>query len=305
VTIVRLASAHRRGVSFEHMYAEQMFDPHDSAESLEAGSMVAVAPPVEWQGSLFAVGEPGFDAEMAGVERIWLDATSWVDHGPRWFRGADAVFTDLAAGLRWHQRTVLMYDRLVREPRLTWWWSEGDHPSPPAVLDAARHGLSRRYAREFDSIGCNYYRSGADSVAWHADRIRFYQEDPLVAIVSLGSPRPFLLRPRGGGRSRSFLLGHGDLLVMGGACQHDWEHTVPKVASAGPRISVSYRHDTASPDGASRYERARHPSAGAHKRHTAATAPRHGPGSVDRGGAEQQWGAWPDTVGPETEGPPG
>jgi alkylated DNA repair dioxygenase AlkB len=284
------------------MYAEQTFDPVLSAEPVEAGSVVAVAPPVEWQGSLFAVGEPELGEDMAGVERLWLDATTWIDYGPRWFGGADELFAELAAGLRWHQRTVPMYDRLVREPRLTWWWSEGDDGRPPAVLDAARHVLSRWYTRRFDSIGCNYYRTGADSVAWHADRIRFYQEDPLVAIVSLGSPRPFLLRPRGGGRSRSFLLGHGDLLVMGGACQHDWEHTVPKVASAGPRISVSYRHDTAPPDAD---ERARHPSARAQNRHVAATAPRHGPSTVDRGGADQKWGAWPDTVGPETEGPPG
>ena len=158
-------------------------------------------------------------------------------------------------------------------------------------------------ADRFDSIGCNYYRTGADSVAWHADRIRFYQEDPIVAIVSVGAPRPFLLRPRGGGRSRSFLLGQGDLLVMGGACQHDWEHTVPKVASAGPRISITYRHDTAPPDGTSAAERARHPSARAHNRHLAATASRYATGSLERGGAEQR-GARPGTVGPQTEGPP-
>jgi alkylated DNA repair dioxygenase AlkB len=286
------------------MYVEQTFAQPGSAAPLEVGAVAANAPRVEWQGSLFAVGEPGFDAEMVEVERIWLDVTTWVDHGPRWFHGADVVFAELDAGLAWRQRTVPMYDRLVREPRLTWWWAEGDEERPLAVLDAARHALSRWYGRRFDSIGCNYYRNGADSVAWHADRIRFYQEDPLVAIVSLGSPRPFQLRPRGGGHSRSFLLGHGDLLVMGGACQHDWEHTVPKVASAGPRISVSYRHDTASPDGASVYQRFRHPSAGAHNRHLAATAPRYGPGTVSRGGAEQQRGAWPDTVGPQTEGPP-
>jgi alkylated DNA repair dioxygenase AlkB len=285
------------------MYVEQAFaSPRAPAGPVEAGSVVAIAPPMAWQGSLFAVGEPEFAEDMVGVERLWLDATTWVDHGPRWLRGADELFTELAAGLCWHQRTVPMYDRLVREPRLTWWWSEGDDGRPPTVLDAARHELSRWYGRRFDSIGCNYYRTGADSVAWHADRIRFHQEDPLVAIVSLGSPRPFLLRPRGGGRSRSFLLGHGDLLVMGGACQHDWEHTVPKVASAGPRISVSYRHDTASPDAD---ERARHPSARAQNRHVAATAPRYAPGTVDRGGADQERGARPDTVGPETEGPPG
>jgi alkylated DNA repair dioxygenase AlkB len=50
------------------------------------------------------------------------------------------------------------------------------------------------------------------------------------------------LRPRGGGRALSFDLGRGDLFVMGGACQHDWEHAVPKVRHAEPRISITFRH---------------------------------------------------------------
>ena len=89
-------------------------------------------------------------------------------------------------------------------------------------------------------------------MAWHGDRMRHEQVDPLVAIVSVGAPRPFLVRPRGGGRSTSFLLGQGDLLVMGGATQHDWEHTVPKVAAAGPRISITYRHGAEPPPTAAR-----------------------------------------------------
>ena len=64
----------------------------------------------------------------------------------------------------------------------------------------------------------------------------------IVALVSLGEPRRFLLRPRGGGRSRPFPLGHGDLLVTGGETQRTWEHAVLKVAHAGPRISVAFRH---------------------------------------------------------------
>ena len=69
-------------------------------------------------------------------------------------------------------------------------------------------------------------------------------DDPIVVIVSVGAPRPLRLRPRGGGKGRalSFDLGRGDLFVMGGACQHDWEHSVPKVRRAEPRISITYRH---------------------------------------------------------------
>ena len=105
-----------------------------------------------------------------------------------------------------------------------------------------------RYGCRFDSIGYNWYRTGEDSVAWHGDRFAKQVRNPTIAIVSVGEPRPFRLRPhpkRGlGGRSRSFDIGHGDLLVMGGACQHDWQHSVPKVhRPIGPRISITFRHD--------------------------------------------------------------
>jgi alkylated DNA repair dioxygenase AlkB len=63
-----------------------------------------------------------------------------------------------------------------------------------------------------------------------------------VAIVSVGESRKLLVRPRGGGRSVPFALGRGDLFVTGGASQRQWEHSVPKSAGAGPRISIAFRH---------------------------------------------------------------
>ena len=64
----------------------------------------------------------------------------------------------------------------------------------------------------------------------------------MVAIVSFGAPRPLMLRPKGGGESLRYPVGHGDLIVMGGSCQRTWEHAVPKTARAvGPRVSVQFR----------------------------------------------------------------
>jgi alkylated DNA repair dioxygenase AlkB len=136
-----------------------------------------------------------------------------------------------------------MYDRRVREPRLSAWWELGSGaPLAPPVLDEMRRLLSQRYRVVFDSAGFNLYRDGRDSVAWHGDRIEEEIAEPLVALVSLGEPRRFLLRPKGGGRSIAVLLGRGDLLVTGGTTQRTWAHCVPKVARAGPRISVAFRH---------------------------------------------------------------
>jgi alkylated DNA repair dioxygenase AlkB len=200
-----------------------------------------------WQQCLFAFEEPRLDPPLAGATRTWLDDTSWVDHLPRWLGGADLVFAELVAKLPWRQREVTMYDRRVAEPRLTAWWNvNAADPEPLPVLGEARVALSDHYDRPFDSIGFNLYRDGRDSVAWHADRERFHLENPVVAIVSTGAPRAFHLRPKGGGRSRSWHLGQGDLFVMGGACQHDWEHCVPKAAHVdGPRLSIMFRHHLA------------------------------------------------------------
>jgi alkylated DNA repair dioxygenase AlkB len=206
-----------------------------------------------WQPSLFAGDEPSLDRSFATLVRTWLDDESWVDHAPGWLAGADAVLLALTDELPWRQREVTMYHRRLPEPRLTSWWSSAASPAEPLpVLGAARQLLSERYAKPFDSIGFNLYRDGRDSVAWHSDRERFDHEDPVVVILSTGSPRPFRVRPTGGGPSRGWSLGDGDLLVMGGACQHDWQHSVPKLAKVdGPRLSIMFRHHLAdvAPDG--------------------------------------------------------
>src|SRR5262249_41076544 len=162
---------------------------------------------------------PSFDRQFGGLRRHWLDETSWIDLQPRWLDGSDHVFAELVARLPWRQRTVPMYDRPVGEPPPAPGWARGGRWAPFCPLPRGRRALSARYGRWFDSCGCNFYRTGADSVAWHGDRVRFSQEDPIVAIVSVGAPRPFLVRPRGGGHSLSLPLGQGDLMVMGGAAQ--------------------------------------------------------------------------------------
>ena len=193
---------------------------------------------------LFDARTARFDASFSTLERIHLDETSWVDLAPSWVRGADALFLEVLASRRWGQRTRWMYDRRVVEPRLTAPWSaESGEPLAPPVLERMRRCLSRRYGIVLDSAGFNLYRDGRDSVAWHGDRIEKEIEEPIVALVSLGEPRKFLLRPRGGGRSRPFNLGRGDLLVTGGKTQRAWDHCVPKVARAGPRITIAFRHD--------------------------------------------------------------
>jgi alkylated DNA repair dioxygenase AlkB len=201
-----------------------------------------------WQPSLLDAGPvPDIDVTFAGAVRIPLDRTSWIDRVPGWVSGSDALFDHLVQTVDWGQRTRRMWDQEVLEPRLTsWWGAESGRPLGPPVLERMRRALSEHYGVEFDSLGLNLYRDGRDSVAWHGDRIAREIAEPLVAIVSIGEPRRFLLRPKaptdGRRPAHRLLLGRGELLVTGGATQRAWEHSVPKVSSAGPRMSLTFRH---------------------------------------------------------------
>jgi alkylated DNA repair dioxygenase AlkB len=202
------------------------------------------ASPLNWQPSLLDWdADPEIDEAFSAATRIALDETAWIEHASEWVAGSDRLFAQLLETAQWGRRTRRMYDRKVEEPRLTSaWQAESGEPLEPPILERMRAVLSARYGVTFDSVGLNLYRDGSDSVAWHGDRIAKAIPDPLVALVSVGEPRRFLVRPKGGKAARKFMLGRGDLLVMGGSSQRTWEHAVPKVAQAGPRISIAFRH---------------------------------------------------------------
>jgi alkylated DNA repair dioxygenase AlkB len=200
------------------------------------------APDLAWQPSLLDAPVLELDRSFAGLHRRALAEGAWVDHAPGWCRGADALFARLLAETPWSGREVRMYDRILPEPRLTHRWRLDDGPPPPTELREMAELLSGRYGVAFTQVGVNLYRDGADSVAWHGDRVARDLPEAVVALVSLGAVRPFRLRSTHGGPSVGYLPGPGDLLVMGGSCQRTWQHSVPKTRAAAPRISIQFRH---------------------------------------------------------------
>lgn len=186
---------------------------------------------------LFHSGGPGVDRAFKTLRRMDLGDGSWVDHQSSWLSGHEEVFETLVRGLPWKAERRWMYEREVEVPRLVSRVAETTHP----ILDEASDVLSERYRSRLDRLAACYYRSGDDSVAEHGDRMGEQRADCVIAIVSVGAPRPFTLRPTRGGRAMRFLLGWGDLLVMGGRTQMSHVHGVPKVAYADPRISVQFR----------------------------------------------------------------
>lgn len=186
----------------------------------------------------------------AAFERVWLDRTAWIDVARGWLRGADVLYADLVASMNWRPNTMWRYERYVTEPRLTAWAPRGRPPHP--ALGEAYRSLRRRYGVELDGFGMSRYRDGNDSVGYHRDREMRWLDNTVIAILTTGARRPFMIKNRHVPPGRrlldddsdgvDFAPGSGDLLVMGGSCQSDWLHAVPKVRGAiAGRISIQWR----------------------------------------------------------------
>ena len=184
--------------------------------------------------------EPQHDGSFARLLRTALDDESWIELAPGWLAGHATLFEELRAGVAWREESRQMYDRVVGVPRLVAALPVGARPAP---VEAMRVALERRYATELPRVSVALYRDGRDSVAWHGDYVARTMREALVATVSVGAARKFLIRPTGGGASRALSLGCGDLLVMGGGCQRTHQHAIPKVARAEPRIAIMFRPD--------------------------------------------------------------
>lgn len=196
-------------------------------------------PRVSWQEALFETEPVGGRLSFEGLRRDALDDSAWVDVTPGWLADHEELFAWLHEHAPWQQRKRTMWDQEIAEPRAV----AVVPVTEPRIADIVQP-LNAHYAVEFDSCLVNLYRDGNDAVAWHGDTVRKVMRHPLVATVSLGARRSFLLKPRAGGAVvRRYQPGGGDLMVMGGTCQHTWLHSVPRERTAsGARMSVTLRH---------------------------------------------------------------
>jgi alkylated DNA repair dioxygenase AlkB len=195
-----------------------------------------------WQPDLFASrSEVTVDADFGGGQRIQLDAGSWVEVFPGWLSGANTLFGRLADEVPWQEHHRWVYRQKFLEPRLTAEYRRlADVPH--AALVTAAGALSEHYGVPYDNLWLNLYRSGADSTGWHRDRFSCRRPECIVPVLTLGATRRFLLKPRDGGPSLVVRPSAGDLVVMGGRCQEDWVHSVPKAPDTlGARISVNFQ----------------------------------------------------------------
>ena len=186
----------------------------------------------------------------AAVERLELGNDAWVDVTRHWLSQPDEVFTHLLETVSWQTSQLFRYDHVVEERRVGAGWSRGTPLPHPALAEATRV-IQHRYRVQFDGFAMIQYRNGRDGQAFHRDTDMRWLDDTIVAILTLGARRPWALRPRtarhddapGKGAVHDLAPASGDLLVMGGRTQADWEHSVPYLGSqvVEPRISVQWR----------------------------------------------------------------
>jgi len=193
------------------------------------------------QPTLFDAETLGLDPALAAARRTHLDEHSWVEHVPGWLSGSAELFEHLLAAQGWEQRVRRMPTGMVDEPRLTIDVPRlADVPHP--FLATIAGALSEHYGVDYDGLWLNLYRDHRDSTGWHGDAASCRRPVCTVPVLTLGAPRRFLLRSVDGGPSTALVPVSGDLVVMGGRCQLDWRHSVPKQSvPSGPRISVNFR----------------------------------------------------------------
>lgn len=167
---------------------------------------------------------------------------------------ADRYFRVLLDAVSWSRDEIVMFGKTVRMPRLTAWYGDPgavytysglrNEPMPwnPPLLEL-RARVDEAAGVAFNSVLLNRYRSGDDGMSWHADDERELGDAPVIASLSLGTPRLFVMRAKADKkRVLDVRLAHGSLLIMRGTSQKRFQHAVPKEKRAhGERINLTFR----------------------------------------------------------------
>lgn len=176
----------------------------------------------------------------APTSRTQLDETSWVDVIRGFARDTEPVFARLLAETQWQQNRMIRGGRKVDDPRLDGSISRADADRDP-LFRFARLVLEARYRVRLHGVQLVLYRDGRDSMGFHRDDEMVYLDRTIIVGLAFGATRPFVITSFDRQQQHTFELEAGDLYVMGGRCQADWLHGVPKVDEAGPKISAVWR----------------------------------------------------------------
>ncbi len=189
------------------------------------------------------------DAELLFIENFYTPSVS------------DAFLSELTTDLAWKQGEITMFGKKVLEPRLSAWYGDAGktytysgkkqtplpwHAGLLKIKTDIEAVISEQLAFDsyLNSVLCNYYRNGQDSMGFHADNEKELGQNPTIASINFGETRRFQFRRRDDKNVKyERALTHGSLLIMTGAMQHHWLHAVPKEPKrTKPRINLTFRH---------------------------------------------------------------
>jgi len=187
--------------------------------------------------------------------RTPLPPDGWALYDPSFVPGQRDLMATLVEVLPLRQEVLHIYGEARKTPRLVSWHGDPGATYGYSGTSHTAHGWTPQLLelRErlrpigvFNSVLVNYYRDGDDSVGFHADNEPELgpdsPDDVLIASISLGGKRRFVLKHTGTKETREFMLGGGDLFVMGGATQKHWVHSVPKTTlPVLPRMNLTFR----------------------------------------------------------------
>ncbi|WP_229412592.1 alpha-ketoglutarate-dependent dioxygenase AlkB [Massilia sp. Root335] len=152
----------------------------------------------------------------------------------------------------WRADTVVVYGKRYLQPRLTAWYGEASYtysgltlqPLPlTPLLAQLRAAVERVTGQRYNSVLLNYYRDGADSMGMHSDDEPELGPRPVIASLSYGATRTFILRHRRNQRTVKLDLTDGSLVLMAGTLQAHWRHGINKTAKlVGPRLNLTFRY---------------------------------------------------------------
>jgi alkylated DNA repair dioxygenase AlkB len=167
---------------------------------------------------------------------------------------SDACFQELYRNIHWKQEAIMVFGKVINQPRLTAWHGEEGavyaysgisltpNPWTPALLEIKQR-IEKVAEVQFNSVLLNLYRNECDSVGWHSDAEPELGINPVIGSASFGAIRSFQFRHKRSSKLyKTVDLTHGSLLLMRGSTQHHWRHRLPRSAKPhGPRINLTFR----------------------------------------------------------------
>jgi alkylated DNA repair dioxygenase AlkB len=170
-------------------------------------------------------------------------------------RHPDEILRELISDVPWRQHKILVWGKMHLQPRLVAWYGDPDteytysgitlEPMPwTCLLLEIRRRVEDATAASFNSVLLNYYRDNRDSMGFHSDFEPVLGDRPVIASVSLGEERTFILKHKTNKLAKPvrLKLASGSVLLMKGETQRYWQHGVAKLARpCGPRINLTFR----------------------------------------------------------------